>query len=246
MIHWTYAFIDRPLGTFTQSAEFWTAVTGTRLSARRGFNDEFATLLPAKGDACLKLQGVYDGGGAHLDLAVEDVSVAAQGARDLGAAVVNQEEGLAVMRSPAGQFFCLVLWLGEAVRPGVVEGPDGADSRVDQVCIDLRPSAYDAEVEFWTALTGWEFRHGSRPEFSVLKPPSSLPIRILLQRLGEERPTSAHIDVACSDVEAIRSWHEACGARLVARFPRWLVMADPAGGTYCLTSRDPHTGSRPG
>ena len=46
MIRWVYAFIDRPKERFDQAAAFWTAVTGTTLSARRGADGEFATLLP--------------------------------------------------------------------------------------------------------------------------------------------------------------------------------------------------------
>jgi hypothetical protein len=243
MIRWTYALIDRPTPRFAESSAFWTTVTGTALSARRGADGEFATLVPAGGDACLKLQGVGDAGGAHLDLAVDDVPAEVHRAHDLGAATVVRHREWAVMRSPGGQHFCLVPWHHEAVRPALVTGPDGASSRLDQVCLDIGPAAYDAETAFWAQLTRWELRHGSRPEFAILRPPSVLPIRILLQRLDEQRPSSAHLDLACSDVEAIRTWHEQCGARLVARFPNWLVMTDPANGTYCLTRRDPHTGT---
>ncbi|HLT10103.1 MAG TPA: VOC family protein [Micromonosporaceae bacterium] len=66
-IPWACIFIDRPCEAFEQAADFWTTVTGTRLSARRGANGEFATLLPPDGDATVKLQGVGDSGGAHLD-----------------------------------------------------------------------------------------------------------------------------------------------------------------------------------
>jgi hypothetical protein len=237
VIRWTYAFIDRPLGRFAESCEFWTTVTGTALSARRGVDGEFVTLVPREGDACLKLQGVHDTGGAHLDLSVVDTGDTVRRATELGAAVVAPHDAWAVMRSPAGQLFCVVPWHGEAARPPVF-----ADSRLDQVCVDIPPSAYDAEVAFWRALTGWAYHRGSRPEFGVLQPPDPLPARILLQRLDDDRPTSAHLDLACADIEAARAWHEACGARLVATFPRWLVMHDPTGAPYCLTARDPHTG----
>ncbi|MEV1201396.1 LytR C-terminal domain-containing protein [Microbispora rosea] len=55
------AFIDRPGDRFEEAAAFWTTVTGTRLSPRRGDDGEFATLLPASGDACVKIQAVGDG-----------------------------------------------------------------------------------------------------------------------------------------------------------------------------------------
>jgi hypothetical protein len=120
-------------------------------------------------------------------------------------------------------------------------------SRLDQICLDVPPSVYDTEVAFWTGLlAGWESAPGSLPEFHVVKPPPGLPVRLLLQRLGSERPASAHLDFACADIEATRERHERLGARVVARGGHWTVMRDPAGGTYCLTGRDPETGGLPG
>lgn len=241
-IRWTYAFIDRPAGDFGRTRAFWTTVTDTRPSALRGEREEFVTLLPEGADPCVKAQGVVDGaGGAHLDFAVDDVPDFTESALRLGARLVGDHEGWAVLRSPAGQLFCAVPWHGESVRPPVVRG-----SRLDQVCVDVPPSAYEAEVAFWTALLdGWVSAPGSLPEFHVVEPPPGLPIRVLLQRLDEERPTTAHVDLACADIGTTRAEHERLGAGLVAEGRSWTVMRDPAGGVYCLTSRDPHTGGLP-
>ncbi|GAA5195966.1 hypothetical protein GCM10023322_63840 [Rugosimonospora acidiphila] len=249
MIRWSYAFIDRPMDQFARAAEFWTAATATHLSERRGTGGEFVTLLPSQGDACLKLQGVGDEGGAHLDLNVEDVSATVARARALGATVAAPYGDWAVLRSPGGLPFCVLPYEAGVDRPPVVVTQDGAGSRLDQVCLDIAPAAYDAEVAFWLAPTGWRPQNGSHAEFIALDPPPELPVRILLQRLEAARPAStrlisAHLDLACSDVEAVRDWHERLGARLVARYSDWLVMRDPAGGTYCLTRRDPETGDR--
>jgi hypothetical protein len=246
VIRWTYAFIDRPRPGFDRAAAFWTAVTQTHLSSRRGEDDEFATFIPAAPhDACLKLQGVVEGSGAHLDLAYEHVEPQVERIAALGARVLVQIEGFAVLSSPAGLPFCLVTWVGEQARPDVVTHPGGATSRVDQVCLDIGPSEYDVEADFWHAVTGWERLRGSLPEFEVLKPAASLPIRILLQRLGEDRRAGAHLDLACSDADKVREVHEAHGAHTVGRGAHWIVMTDPADGVYCLTARDPRTGSRP-
>lgn len=241
-IRWTYAFVDRPAGLLGAAQVFWTAVTDTRMSETRGEQGEFVTLLPGEGDACLKVQGVDSGaGGAHLDFAVEDVDAFVGSASALGATVVGAHTGWAVLRSPAGQLFCAVPWHGEAVRPAVVDG-----SRLDQVCVDIPPTAYAREVAFWERLTAWDSRTGSLPEFHVLRPPAGLPIRILLQRLGTGRPTaSAHLDLACADIGATLVRHERLGATVVAHGTHWTVMRDPAGGTYCLTGRDPETGGLP-
>jgi hypothetical protein len=246
-IRWVYAFIDRPGDRAARALEFWTAVTGTRASAPRGEGGEFVTLVPDGSggrDACVKCQGVASGeGGAHLDLAVEDVSVFVASVLRLGGETVAGHEGRAVLRSPAGQLFCAVPWQGESVRPPVVR-----DSRLDQVCLDVPPSSYGAEVAFWSGLltaAGWRSVPGSLPEFHVLEPPHGLPVRVLLQHLDEERPASAHLDLACADIAATRSWHESLGATRVADRPHWTVLRDPAGGLYCLTRRDPETGGLP-
>ncbi|WP_328671352.1 VOC family protein [Streptomyces sp. NBC_00328] len=242
VVRWTHVFVDRPAAELGRALGFWTAVTGTKPSEPRGSQGEFVTLLPGEGDACVKAQGV---GGAHLDLSVEDVAGLVEWALRLGAAVVADHDGWAVLRSPGGQLFCAVPWNGESARPPVTEGPDGTTSRLDQVSIDLAPGVYDAETVFWSELTGWESLPGALPEFHLIRPPAGLPLRILLQRLGTERPTSAHLDLACSDVDAVRAHHEALGATAVGRGARWTVMRDPVGGTYCLTGRDPATGSLP-
>jgi hypothetical protein len=242
-VRWTYAFVDRPHELFGPACEFWTAVTGTRLSELRGENKEFTTLLHDGADACVKVQGVSSGpGGAHLDLAVDDVGEFARTALGLGAELVaDHGTTLAVLRSPGGQLFCAVGWHGESTRPSVVRG-----SRLDQVCLDLAPSVFDAEIAFWSALLAdWRSLPGSRPEFHVLEPPAGLPIRILLQRLDEERPASAHLDLACADIDATRAEHERLGAELVSRATHWTVLRDPTGGLYCLTGRDPETGGLP-
>lgn len=158
----------------------------------------------------------------------------------LGAEVVAPLDIGKVLRSPGGQLFWAVRWDGESVRPPVV-----GQSRLDQVCVDVAPAAFAAEVAFGTGLTGWDSQPGALPEFHVLRPPANLPLRVLLQRLGTDRPTSAHLDLACADIAAVRARHEELGATFVAEGARWTVMRDPAGGTYCLTGRTPETGGLP-
>lgn len=247
MPRWILAFADRPAAAFDDAARFWTAVTDTGLSGRRGADAGFATFLPASGDACLKLQGVRDGGGGvHLDLEFDDPVAAIAAAEDLGAAVVRHHGDWAVMASPTGMAFCVLPWTGAATRPPVVAHAGGAASRVDQVCLDIAPEAFQAETAFWAALTEGEARPARFPEFAWLDVPDGLPIRLLFQRTDTGgHPTTAHLDLACSDPAAVRAVHEGYGARFVAEGKTWLVMRDPAGGVYCLTARDPHTGRLP-
>lgn len=259
MLRWIQAFADRPAAGFDEAARFWTAVTATTLSPRRGADGEFATFLPEHGDACLKLQGVRSGnGGAHLDLEFDDALAAVARAEELGATVVAHHGDWAVLASPSGLLFCALPWSGAAEQPPVVvHGGDGdgdsggtgtgsPTSRVDQVCLDISPAAFDTETAFWAGLVGGTARPARFEEFAWLDAPGPPPIRILFQRrdAGDE-PTTAHLDLACSDPAAVRAVHERHGARFVAEGKAWLVMRDPAGGVYCLTGRDPHTGRLP-
>jgi len=241
-VRWIWAFIDRPRERFHQAARFWARASGTALSPTRGEHDQFATFLPPRGDAYLKLQGVFEGGGAHLDFAVARLAETTDQAIGLGATLGLREEGLAVLRSPAGQPFCLTDWDGQSQWPAPVATPSGALTRVDQVCLDLAPEAFAAESAFWSALTGWRVRPTDEPEFSRLLTPARFPLRVLLQRRDEPGPAAAHIDIACADVAAVHAWHEELGARYVARGRSWTVMRDPAGGVYCLTERSPEAG----
>lgn len=250
-IRWMYAFLDRPASTFSTACDFWTKATGTRLSPFRGEHDEFATLLAPRGDAHLKVQALQasgDVGGTHLDLSVEDVDAATKAAVSLGSSVDHSEPGLSVLRSPGGFHYCLVEWAGEKERAAAFEAPGGGRSRLDQVCLDVAPGLLDRELEFWHAMTGWTPQQGSLPEFHVLRPTTELPIRILIQRLGgEDRdhgPVTAHVDLACgNDIDTVAAHHESLGATMTVRRGHWAVMRDPAGSAYCLTARDPQTGT---
>ncbi|GAA3959593.1 hypothetical protein Aau02nite_46060 [Amorphoplanes auranticolor] len=227
-VRWVTGFLDTP----SRVAEpFWQAVTGSRLSARRGPGGEFATLVPAGGDAYLRVQVVGDGPArAHLDLHVEDVAAQAGRAVGLGAAVVLDDGELVVLRSPAGLLFCLVPWQGEAVRPA------GGRSLVDQMCLDVPVGGFDAEADFWAALTGWPRRAGSLPEFDFLLRPDGMPLRLLLQRVGGTA-AGMHLDLACTDRAAEVAWHRELGAEVVGGYERWTTLRDPAGRAYCITDR---------
>ena len=242
MLKWIWSFIDRPEEAFDDSARFWTTVTGTMLSARRGTRGEFATLLPPEGhgDASAKLQGVLSGNGAHLDLEFDDFEPALARAVELGGAVVERDDVWAYVKSPSGYGLCVTAWHGATRAPRPTVAPDGTRSRLDQVCIDIAPSAHDTEVAFWSGLSGLAVAPSTRwKEFSWLNPSAGSPVTVLFQRINKERPTSAHLDVSTSNADATRAWHESLGAQFVREGANWLVMRDPGGGTYCLIRRDP-------
>jgi len=233
-VRWVTGFLDTP----SRAVEpFWQAVTGSGLSARRGPGGEFATLVPAGGDAYLRVQVVGDGPvGSHLDLHVEQVSAQTRRAVSLGASVVVDNGDWVVLRSPAGIVFCLVPWQGERVRPEPLRWPGGQRSLVDQLCLDVPVGGFDAEADFWAALTGWERRAGSRPEFDFLVRPDELPLRLLLQRVGGTR-AGVHVDLACDGREAEVARHVGLGASVERVTDRWTTLRDPAGRPYCVTDR---------
>lgn len=237
---WVSAFLDFAPGTFARGIAFWRGVTGYDVSAPRGERDHFATLVPPDGDGYLRVQHLGDGSSRiHLDLHVPAPTIAAEAAVELGGHVlVRHEQGYVVLRSPGGFVFCFVDHPART-RPRPAIWPDGR-SQVDQVCLDIPPSAYDVEVEFWRVLTGWELDASVSPEFARLQPPDDQPLRWLIQRLDGEQPAvSAHLDLSADDRDREVERHLGLGASLAARHDWWTVLTDPTGLAYCVTRRSP-------
>jgi len=222
---WLTAFIDLPAATYDAGVEFWAAVTGYSVSPSRGDHDEFATLVPPEGDAFLRVQRVDDGpGGVHLD-------------------VHRPDQPFEVHRSPGGFAYCEVSEeLGR--RPPPATWPGGHWSIVDQVCLDISPGAYERECGFWSDYLGWSLLDSTYfEEFRTLQRPEDQPIRLLLQRVGDERPeVTGHLDVYTSDREAETRRHESLGARVLRQHRHFTVLTDPTGAAYCITPRDQQTG----
>ncbi|WP_328467239.1 VOC family protein [Actinoplanes sp. NBC_00393] len=237
MIRWVSAVVDRPARKLDVVVEFWAAVSGS--AAGPPDTAGLVGLHSDRGDDYLRVQGVLDGpGGVHLDLSVDDVPEFIEQAVEAGASVVADQR---ILTSPAGLPFCVLPWKGEHRRTRPFGGPDGALSRVHQVCLDIAPVEFGPELGFWTRLTGWALDTTGLPVFSRLCPEPPIPIRILLQRLGEPRPASAHMDISSADIPAARAWHETLGAAFVGEWPHWTTMRDPAGVVYCLTRGNPAT-----
>jgi len=237
---WVTAFLDFAPGTLERGIEFWRGVTGYDLSPRRGDDDEFATLVPPDGDGYLKVQGLAEGPARlHLDLHVGNAVHAAEAAIELGGHVlVRHEAGYVVVRSPGGLVFCFVPHAG-ARRPAPAGWPGGR-SMVDQVCLDLPPAAYDVELGFWRALTGWELLDVDDREFVRLDAPDDQPLGWLVQRLDDDAAAvTAHLDLSADDRDAEVARHVALGATAGARHDWWTVLTDPVGTTYCVTRRKP-------
>jgi predicted enzyme related to lactoylglutathione lyase len=248
VVRWLTAFIDRPSASFDSAARFWSAVTGSTLSPPRGEAGEFASLIPPDGDPYVRVQRVTEGQGtSHLDVHVDDIKAFARRAVAAGA---DEQDGydVVVLRSPAGLPWCVVGHHGERVRPAPQQvGDTGCLHLVDQLCIDIPASRFDEECAFWSKVTTWELRQSSlRREFRFLVRPEGCPIRLLLQRCDDERPARAHLDFASTDAGLVVAHHQRLGATVAEVFDHWTVMTDPSGIPYCVTDRDPTTGTMTG
>jgi hypothetical protein len=242
-ICWLTAFLDLPAGTFEEGAAFWAAATGTTLSPRRGESGQFATLLPATGDGCWRVQRLGAGDPLlHLDLHTPDRAgvVAVVAAR--GATVIDVQDDVTVLRSPGGLPFCVVDDDGSPRRAGPVDW-GGHTSLLDQVCLDVPEAALESEIAFWSSLLGTESSPSTRrPEFVNLRRPPHLPLRLLFQVVGHDGDVGAHPDLATTDRAAEVERLVGLGARVVEVEQFWTVLAAPEGRLFCVTERDPSTG----
>jgi len=247
-IQWLTAFLDFPPATFPSATAYWQAVTGYQLSAPRGPAAEFATLLPGQGGSFLRVQRTGGGSpGCHLDVHTADVRALTDRALRMGAQPTDQEPvpGLAVLRSPGGLAFCLTSENHFPERPHPRLWPAGQRSLLDQVCIDMPGRAAASETAFWAGLTGWQLRDSPESEFAALVRPEGMPLRLLLQRLGERAgPCRAHPDLACDGVPDEVRRHQAFGGTVLRVTDGFTTLLDPSGLPYCVTRRNPDTGLR--
>lgn len=246
-ITWTTAMLDLPGPQLESTLNFWLRMTGSTLSGWRGEDLEYATLLPPDGDAYLRVQRTDSARSRiHLDLHIAadpGYPAVAKQAVSLGATMVHEAPHHVVLSSPGGYLFCLVRDHGESQRPTPHVTASG-HALVDQLTLDVSASSFDAEVAFWSTLTGWTAHTGSRSEFVALERPAGMPLRLMLQRTSSAAPTvTSHLDLAAGQERlALVAEHETRGASLVCNGDLWSTLTDPGGSPYCLTDRDPVTG----
>ena len=233
---WVHVFVDVPMQYWERSVAFWSAATATEASAPWGDEGQYLTLVPAAGDGWVHLQRIDGPPRVHLDLDSGDPVTARAESTALGATPLRERPEALVMESPGGLVFCHSHDGGrELVR-------SDRERVIDQVCIDVPETPWETEAAFWSAVTGRALADDGAPEFDLLDEPGR--VRILLQRLGEEDgPVRTHLDLATASRLDETRRHEGLGAQLVAVFERWTVMRAPDGRDYCLTDRNPLTGT---
>ncbi len=233
---WIQVFLDTPAADVDVAVSFWASVTGWLPSDRRGEDGQFVTLLPRTGSAYVKVQAVEGPPGVHIDLDTADRRASIETARTLGATTAWTYHDVEVMRSPGGFTFCQTLLDGE---PSLAR--DGS-TILDQVCLDIPSESWEVEIAFWRELTGRELQYATTPGFARLVAAGQP--RLLLQRLHERTgPVRAHPDLASADRSADSARHVALGARVLGVHAFWTVLSAPGGQVYCLTDRDPRSGT---
>lgn len=235
-IRWLHIFLDTPVADAARSWAYWSDVTRTTVSPMRGDEGQFATLLPARGGAWLKVQAMDGLPRVHLDIDTDDTAGFVARAAELGATVQGAYHEVVILRSPAGIVFCATVGQGGSYDRAL-------DSVADQATLDIPHSAFAGEVAFWHDLTGWATSEISdEDEFVSLRRPENIAVRVLLQRRDDETPASAHVDFAVTDRAAETERHVRAGAEVVSVHGQWTVLRDPVGRIYCLTDRHPLSG----
>lgn len=243
-INWLQAVIDVPAERFELAAEFWTTITNSSRGEIDSSHDEYLHLVPPSGHMHLELQRTdANTAGAHMDLLVDDIDAVVEQACALGATLVTQSTH-AVLQTPGGVPFCVVAHNGESERAPVIDS--ALPHAVDQICLDVPAEHFETDIAFWSQLTGWSVNPPRSPEFRSFDQPAHLPLRILIQRLGDDDTGGprSHLDISCGDhVAQLTERHEAAGATATEHFKRWTLLADPVDMPYCLTARPPSVGS---
>ena len=239
-IRWLNAVIDLPVAAFDQAGDFWAAVTNTSKGDIHPEHDEFVHLNPASGHMHLELQRIDSGpAGVHLDLMVDDIPGATDQAVAAGATVVTRP-GHSVLKTPGGVQFCIVPAGSESRKAPAIDS--GRPHAPDQICIDVPHDLFEADVAFWSRLTGWPANPAVLPEFRSFAQPAHLPLRILLQQLGADDTGGprAHLDISAGEHRsAIVEAHVAQGATIRDAQDQWTALVSPGDLVYCITDRSP-------
>jgi hypothetical protein len=225
---------------------FWQQVTASAPDHRHTSTAGLVPLSPAGGDPYVWLSRVdHERDRLQLILHVDEPSAAVQRAVLLGARHAATHDSLSVLASPGGLMFGITGVKTSRRTPAPERWPGGHRSILDQVCVDVPAATYDAEAAFLTEMLGWPIRPGVRPEFDYLVRQPEQALRVLLQRLDHPSYGAArtHVDLACDSVPDEAARHKELGASVLAEYPLWTTMIAPAGVTYCLTRRNPDTGS---
>ena len=240
-VAWTHAFIDVPRDRVDAAKAFWAAVTGWEPGPPWAGHPEFVSLAPSDGGTpYLHVQAVDAAPRVHLDIA-GDLDRQSERLAELGAHRGQRHDGWQVLSSPAGLPFCVCPDRPPYKRPAAVRWPGGHRSRLVQLCVDVSAARADDDCTFWRAATGWADELVDAPEFRRLAHRVESPPQLLVQRVDEDRSTSAgaHLDLGTDDIPAEVARLQALGARVLWPGRGFTALEDPTGLPFCVTGIDP-------
>ena len=103
-----------------------------------------------------------------------------------------------------------------------------------EVIIDAPAATFDAVTTFWAgALAATAHPVPDEPEFVGLRDAAALP-HVAVQNIGADPTPRYHLDIETDDIDAEVARLTRLGARVHARNPEFVVMADPVGLLFCL------------
>lgn len=239
-VSWLTAFLDLPASSYERAVQFWCAATALTVSASRGEQQEFATLLAVGSDDYLRLQRISDGDPRiHLDLHTDDPRAVGERAVGLGATELSGYD-YTTYRSPGGILFYAVRQPC-TVLPHPVRWGDH-ESLIDQVRIDIPAGLFDAEVTFWAGLLETTFDIVESEDFVQLARIDGHPLQLLLHRMDPDdgaEQARALLDMATTDLAAESRRLVSHGAKVTTQFPSWALLTGPGGMDFCVTQRVP-------
>ncbi|MFN8195946.1 MAG: VOC family protein [Nocardioidaceae bacterium] len=126
--------IDHPEESYDAAAAFWAAAHGATRASEQGppDDDPYESLGPLPGGVDLSLQrtGPCTPPRVHLDIETDDAHAETARVVALGARVLTQHDGWAVLEDPGGLVFCVVPVQSEQAdfEAHAVTWPDGQPS----------------------------------------------------------------------------------------------------------------------
>lgn len=120
--------IDHPQESYAAASSFWAAAHGggSEVTSAPPDDDPYESLDHLPGGVKVELQRTGDGTPprVHLDIETDDVPAEVARVSELGARVLEQHDGYAVLTDPGGLMFCVVpVQTGESFRAHATTWP---------------------------------------------------------------------------------------------------------------------------
>jgi predicted enzyme related to lactoylglutathione lyase len=229
--------VDVPPERYDEVVAFWAAALGAVAlgAVARPGDGPYTHLVGARAAFGLHLQRLGQGPARyHLDLEADDVEAATDRVVSLGATIVGRGSDGPVFQDPAAQLFCICP-TGQVQE---VADRDTAHAYLDAVVLDVPAPLEDAAAAFWAAALDVAPFERQRPgdpyRWSDGLRSGVGAYDLGVQRLPPTERARVHLDTICDDVLGEVERLTALGARVVARLPRWHVLADPVGDLFCV------------